>query len=213
MSQLDLLDLFQTPASRPTSDDSGVRGPCGSAVFSPDGAYRFDLRRWWGDGKLIRDHRPVVMIGCNPSTAGADFTDNDPTTRKGIGFATRWGYDGLIMVNPHAFIATKPKAMEQAAKSGVDVVGRSTDDALDNDGYLRRAIGWALLNNGMLVLACGNDVTTERMLEVERIVRFSGVTPMCLGRNGKDQRGNPKHILYLSYATPLVPYELGVLAA
>lgn len=199
------LDMFRTPASRPPSDDSLSLPPKGSAVFSPDGAYRFDLRRWFSGAHK----RAVVFIGCNPSTAGADFTDNDQTISKGIGFATRWGYDGLIMVNPYAFIATDPKAMKKARKEGRDVIGL----ALDNDGYIRRAIGWALLNDGLLVMACSNDVPAERLLEVERIVRFSGVKPMCLGRNGKDQRGAPKHPLYLSYETPLVPYELGVLAA
>jgi len=197
MSQL---DLFTTSAARPDGADSNRAQPRGdSAVFSPDGVYRYVLERDLGGDRL------VVLVGCNPSVANAE--ENDNTISKEVGFVTRWGCGRLVKVNAFAFVETKPKLMRAAAKAGTDIVGP------ENDDYIRRAISRVLLGDGLLVLACGNDVPGKRLLEIEHLVRFSGVTPMCLGRNGKDHRGAPKHTLYLPYSTPLVPYELGVLAA
>lgn len=74
-----------------------------SAVFSPCGTYRYELRRTWESSLPI-----LVTIGLNPSTA--DGYGDDPTIRKEIGFASRWGYGGIVKVNMFAFRSTDPRA-------------------------------------------------------------------------------------------------------
>jgi len=53
-----------------------------------------------------------MFIGLNPSTA--DENINDQTIRRCIGYAQRWGYAGLHMVNLFAFRATDPNEMKKA---------------------------------------------------------------------------------------------------
>ena len=71
------------------------------ANFSRCRQFRYTLWRRW-DKTLP----PVMMIGLNPSTA--DAHRNDPTIRRCIGFAKRWGHGGLVMTNLFAFRATYP---------------------------------------------------------------------------------------------------------
>lgn len=80
------------------------------ATFSECERYRFTLWRRWAPG-LLDDPQPLVaFIGLNPSTA--DESVDDPTIRRCIGFAKRWGYGGMVMLNCFAFRATDPKDMK-----------------------------------------------------------------------------------------------------
>jgi hypothetical protein len=72
-----LMDLF---------DEAG-------AAFSEDRRHRYELWRIW-DRKV----RKMVVIGLNPSTA--DETKNDPTIRRCIDFARRWGFARLNHAEP-----------------------------------------------------------------------------------------------------------------
>lgn len=73
-----------------------------SAVFSECGNYRYALIR---DGWLGGEGA-VLFVMLNPSTA--DATSNDPTTRRCIGFAQRWGFASLAIANLYAYRATVP---------------------------------------------------------------------------------------------------------
>lgn len=86
------------------------------AVFSEDNRYRYVLYRKWSEGS-----RFVQFIGLNPSTA--DAIRNDPTMRKCIGFAKRWGFDGMAMTNLFGYRATKREVMKRQA----DPVGPNND--------------------------------------------------------------------------------------
>ena len=55
-----------------------------NAVFSACGRYRYVLTRQVSAGT-----RPATFILLNPSTA--DATKDDPTIRRCVGFARRWG--------------------------------------------------------------------------------------------------------------------------
>ena len=83
-------------------------------------AYRYRLERHWcgGDGLC-------AFIMLNPSTA--DERDDDPTIRRCIGFARRWGYDGLLVANLFARRATDPKELFAARNP---VGGPANRDAL-----------------------------------------------------------------------------------
>jgi len=54
------------------------------AKFSEDGRNRYWLSRIWDVNKPC-----IAFIGLNPSTANAE--KDDPTIRRVISFATKWG--------------------------------------------------------------------------------------------------------------------------
>ena len=76
------------------------------ALFSGCKTYRYTLERYWGDGPV------AVFILLNPSTA--DTEHDDPTNRRGMDFARRWGYDGCIFLNLFAFRTPTPLVLKRA---------------------------------------------------------------------------------------------------
>lgn len=92
--------------------------PC---LFSPCRQYRYTLWRSWDD---MFQSSFLMVIGLNPSTA--DETRDDPTIRRCIDFAKRWGHGALLMTNLFAFRATKPEDMKRHPTP----VGDANDEVL-----------------------------------------------------------------------------------
>lgn len=90
-----------------------------SAVISECGKYRYHLRRVW-DEQLPR----ICWIMLNPSTA--DYTQDDPTIRRCIGFAKAWGCGGLDVVNLFALRATNPDELKTVSLSAA--IGPDNDE-------------------------------------------------------------------------------------
>lgn len=163
-------------------------GTHGGAVISDCGRYRYRLWRRWGRGA----HALFCML--NPSTADAQV--DDPTIRKCIGFARRWGCDAIEVVNLFAWRATDPSAL-----AGVeDPVGP------DNEPHIIEAARAAEL----VVVAWGgrpSGVDPSAFKERgARTARLLGGAPLCLGRTF---RGEPRHPLMLAYETKLAPWCRG----
>lgn len=74
------------------------------ALISECGNYRYKLWRVWNPNK-----GKILFIMLNPSTA--DATEDDPTIRRCIGFASDWGYGGLYVGNLYAYRTTDPKML------------------------------------------------------------------------------------------------------
>lgn len=74
------------------------------AEFSECRKYRYCLWRIW-DETLPK----VMFIGLNPSTANEE-TD-DPTIRRVIAFAKKWGYGGVYMMNCFSYVSTDPREL------------------------------------------------------------------------------------------------------
>ncbi len=141
----------------------------GSAGFSRCGHYRYWLRRRW-DPALPQ----CAVIGLNPSTADARI--DDPTLRRCIGFATRWGYGSLLLVNLFAWRATDPRELAEATEP----VGTQTNQ------WLRRAseesaLVLAAWGNGGLLHNRGREVASRQA---------------CLHCLGTTSLGMPRHPLY-----------------
>jgi hypothetical protein len=119
----------------------------------------------------------VQFIGLNPSTA--DETHNDPTVRRCMDFAKRWGYSAMCMTNIFAWRDTDPLKMKAAG----DPIG------YENDDWLVRVAKGAHIR-----VACwGNDgAHLGRGVQVGRMIPHD---LHCLGTNAD---GSPKHPLYLS---------------
>ncbi len=151
--------------------------PC-SAVLSDCRTFRYELWRRWSNAPSC------VFVGLNPSTA--DETNDDPTIRKCVGYAKRWGYGSLCMVNLFAFRATQPKDMLAAS----DPVGP------ENDATLQRLARDA----GIIIAAWGNDGG--------HMGRDKSVMAMLPALHALKQNkdGSPAHPLYLR--GDLTPYPL-----
>ncbi len=141
------------------------------ADFDETGAWRYRLwRRWRPEGRV------VAFVGLNPSTA--DGRQDDPTIRRCIGFAKRWQFSALEVVNLFAWRATRPTDLKLAT----DPIGPENDDVLAR-----------VVSRSDLVVACWgvNGAWNGR----DRAVLAWLSRPLhCLGRT---RGGQPRHPLYL----------------
>jgi hypothetical protein len=87
-----------------------------SAISSPCRTYRYSLFRVWNP-----KFPSVMFVGLNPSTA--DEQEDDPTVRRCVGFARKWNFGGLILVNLFAYRSTDPAGLLEAE----DPVGPGND--------------------------------------------------------------------------------------
>lgn len=163
--------------------DGGFRDDCG-AIFSPCRTWRYALWRKWGIGD-----RAVAFIGLNPSTA--DETDDDATIRRCIGFAKRWDFDALYMLNLYAFRATYPRDLWKA---------RNSVGPLNNE-YIGLFAGQA----DLVVAAWGGDGHGRAQTGIVlNSFAIAGTALHCLGRTVD---GAPRHPVRLAYSTELEIYQ------
>lgn len=155
----------------------------GRATFSADRMYRYTLTRWLKGGDSLSY---VNFILLNPSTATE--SEDDPTIRRCCGFAEDWGYPSLVVTNLFAYRATSPRDMMNAQRP----IGS------ENDYWLSHIA----LGANQVVLAWGNHGT---FLHRASTVLADLVGPLyCLGLT---KVGQPRHPLYLSRRTELVPWK------
>ena len=159
------------------------------AEFSGDRTYRFRLWRSWGNG--IR----LVVIGLNPSTA--DENKDDPTIRRCIYFARRWGFNGLEMLNLFGFRATDPKALKRHH------TGALQDKNL---AVVGAAIG-ANASDG--VLAAWGNHGYGYTAPIMRMFDLAGLPVACFGMT---KTGMPRHPLYQRSDARPVKFHGSVLA-
>ena len=154
------------------------------AQISDCGRYRYTLyRQWVEDRKWHESEGWCLFIMLNPSTA--DGTKDDPTIRRCVSFAERWGHGGLVVCNLFALRATDPRELYKAD----DPVGPENDwRTLGQAASVRRIVcAWGV--HGRLR---GRD---EHVLG---LIRQAGLRPQHLGLT-KD--GHPRHPLYVAGAT------------
>lgn len=154
-----------------------------SAVFSPCRRYRYVLWRCWNV-----DAPAAIFVGLNPSTA--DETEDDPTIRKCMGFARKWGFGELVMLNLFAWRATDPRSL----KSTVDPVGP------DNDAQIVRQVQGRMLRR--VVAAWGVGGALHGRGAVVRL-NLQSLLYGQLQHLGLTKAGHPRHPLYLPYETAL----------
>lgn len=159
---------------RTTSEYSG-------ATFSDCRKWRYVLWRRWDKN----NPKMIAFIGLNPSTA--DETENDPTVRRRIGYAKRWDYGGMYMLNLFAFRATDPKKMKKVQ----DPVGK------DND----RMIAVCAFKADKVVFCWGNHGAHRgRSQEIRKKIGPAE----CFGFT---KAGEPKHPLYLRAGLETIPVK------
>ncbi len=154
-------------------------------MLSDCGKYRYAL--WRDIPPRLGELRPIgtcLFVMLNPSTA--DASEDDPTIRRCIGFAERWGFARLAVGNLFAFRATDPRDL-----------GR-TDDPVgpDNYSWLERLVAEA----GTVVAAWGASAGSAGRGEH---LGFLPDETQCLGLT---KAGHPRHPLYVRGDAELIPY-------
>jgi hypothetical protein len=162
----------------------------GWASFDDSGTYRYTLHRRWDaePGLMTGSGGRVCFCLLNPSTADAKVLD--PTLKRCLGFAQRWGFGHMEVVNIFALRSTQPAAL----KKHRDPIGPL------NDRAIRRAAARA----DLVVVGWGTHAGLgDRHVAVGKLL--SGVCePMCWART-KD--GYPKHPLYLRSDAAVTPFR------
>jgi len=149
------------------------------AVLSGCGRYRYGLWRRWSSGR-----GELLVVGLNPSRADARI--DDPTLRRCIGFAQRWGFSGLRLANLFAWRSRDPAQLRRVR----DPIGP------ENDRWLQT------LAEGVdqIVAAWGN--AGQAFARAEQVRRQ--LSPWhCLGLS---RQGAPLHPLYLPRDRRLQPW-------
>jgi hypothetical protein len=141
------------------------------AVFSPCQKYRYRLWRTWDESLPV-----MLCVGLNPSTA--DETVNDPTIRRVIGFAARWGFGKLFMGNLFALRSTDPKAL----------YGECDPTGPENDAHIQ---GMATVATRILAAWGKHGTYRRRDVEVLQVIGPRDVVALNVNR---DQ--TPAHPLY-----------------
>jgi hypothetical protein len=152
-----------------------------NARFSDDRIYRYELSR---DVAPLDGDGILVVIGLNPSTA--DELRDDPTIRRCIGFARRWGFARLEMLNLYGYRATDPR----------ELVGHRDPIGPDNDIAIDRVVQCA----DMVLVAWGARADPTRADAVAARL----TDPFCLGLT---VCGEPRHPLYVRADVVPMPYE------
>ena len=151
------------------------------AVMSPCRIYRYVLWREWMVGESY-----AMFIGLNPSTA--DETHDDPTIRRCVGFAQRWGYQALCMTNLFAYRATDPDEMKMA---GFCAVGPK------NDEWLKR-----MAENAGIIIAAWGVHGRYRKRDREVMNMLPDLSCLALTKDG-----HPGHPLYLKNDCRPIPFR------
>ena len=156
-----------------------------TAQFSEDRRRRHTLTRVWESGR-----QRLLFVGLNPSVAGED---DDATVRVVVGFADRWGFGGLTMVNLFDWIETDSRKLP--------VIQQVVLGIADNDERIIRKAQ----EHGAIWCAWGDGgALWNRASEVVCNLHGEGLIDKAF-HIGRTKHGHPCHPLRKSYETPRVP--------
>ena len=137
----------------------------------------------------------ALWIGCNPSTADAEY--NDPTIIREINFTKMFGCNCYIKMNVLDYRATNPKNLpidNARSKYNFDNICNEVEQLEDDD---------------LVIFAHGNPPSKDHVLDFKRIYLYvREIHPDIISCLGTTKAGWAKHSLYLRKDTKLIPYEM-----
>lgn len=157
----------------------------GSARYSPDKKHRYVLYRDFFEWTI---NKSCVFIMLNPSTA-TEYK-SDPTVRRCEGYARKWGYRRLIVLNIFALRSTNPKKLYRHK----DPVGRANNYFIQNS------------SRGAGVIVCAWGAHGQFMDRGVAVLRMLVHKRPCYLKLTKD--GIPQHPLYLKKRLKPIPYPI-----
>jgi hypothetical protein len=182
-----------------------VRAAVASGADEPEcEVTRVDTRSWREEGACYSDDRryrwpyswpigvvpTIVWVGLNPGTGDREGRYR-PTLQRMVDRSVAEGMGRFTLVNLFAWRATKPSALKAEVRAGTDIIGKQCDEAI------RRAVA----STDVIVVAWGAHGS---LLGRDRAVAPLLENPLCLGTTST---GQPRHPLYVSAATSLVPWR------
>ena len=167
----------------------------GHAEFSDDGMKRFELIRDWSDERSSGAHGTANFIMLNPSMADAE--KDDPTIRKCVGFARRWGFSRLVATNLIPVVSPDPYALPPW--SGIDMKNRAS---------LQRWLGKA----DLVVAAWGSQpkALCRTIALAEHIRLIKQTAPVAFHCIGLTKNGEPLHPSRAAYTEGPTLWESGI---
>lgn len=165
-----------------------------NALFSSCNRYRHFLFRIW-DLSI-----PAVnFIMLNPSTASQ--VKDDPTIRRCMDFADRWGAGGIIVTNLFEYRTSEPKRLFWVS-SPICAIGNTNPNQFVKDPVR------AIQENFNLKVLCDKTIFSwgshGKFMDRDKEVIAMHPNGFCLGKTIK---GTPRHPLYLLKTTPLEPFS------
>ena len=156
------------------------------ACFSRDRRYRYGLWRetFWGEPRVLM----VVML--NPSTA--DETDPDATITRVTRYATKQGFNRLLVANAFALVSTDPRVL---VADPLGAIGPSNDAHLG--AYAKLA--------DHIVLGWGANLERYE-LAFRRITLQSILGNYDAHAWKRTKNGSPGHPLYISAKVVAEPF-------
>ena len=144
--------------------------------------HRYAFGRWWGPPN---PRTSDVWVLLNPATDDAELRRR-PTLDRCLARSRLDSRTGVIVVNLFAHRDTSPRALKTAA----DPIGPANDHVLE---VLTRA-------GALTIAAWGSGGNLyDRSSQVATLLDH----PLCLGTT---RLGQPRHPLYVSHETTLVPW-------
>lgn len=167
---MDSSDLLQAYHPFPILEDKMEMG----AHFSECRRYRYSIWRIWDNSKPL-----IMFIGLNPSTANE--SSNDPTIRRVIGFAKKWGYGGVYMMNCFPYISTDPTRLDDWGQKE------------ENETELQKIAEKC----NEIIFAWGNfKIVTATERHIDMMAMFPKAKALIVNKNG-----SPRHPLYIPLKT------------
>lgn len=159
-------------------------GRVSSAVYSECEGYRYALTRTWDDTAPR-----LLYVMLNPSKATE--AQNDPTIERCERRARALGYGAFRAANIFAWRETDPARLRRVAAP----VGPQNDAILTQS-----ARDWLRGPDDMLI--CGWGVHGQHLGRGAEVAALFGATGRPLHCFGTTKAGDPRHPLYIAYATP-----------
>lgn len=162
------------------------------AEVSACGLYRHLLWRTW-DASLPG----YCAVLLNPSTADAE--EDDPTSRKLVGFGRRWGYGSVVVVNAFQLRTPYPADL-------LKVIGNAGEEFAVGpraDHYILAAVA-ATSATFAAWGGSGGRTAAGRLAAVAELIEPS--SPFCIGTT---KGGAPKHPSRPAYASPVSRFSAG----
>ena len=165
---------------------------------------KYDIVKMVGDEHVRysltnKGDNTLIVFGINPSTA--DKSKPDPTMRRVMGFAERYGFDSFVMLNVYPLRATNPAALPQEC------------DAAIHTANIQEIVSVVSLHpEASILLAYGGNINSRKYLRPclrDIIDALKPYNPKYFQiGTALNRDGSPKHPLMAPYSSAMTPCDI-----
>lgn len=165
---------------------------------------KYDIVKMVGDEHVRysltnKGDNTLIVFGINPSTA--DKNKPDPTMRRVMGFAERYGFDSFVMLNVYPLRATNPAALPQEC------------DAAIHTANIREIVSVVSSHpEASILLAYSGNINSRKYLRPclrDIIDALKPYNPKYFQiGTALNRDGSPKHPLMAPYSSAMTPCDI-----